>query len=194
MKKKSYITRYRENQTKQLGMSPGKARNRLVNSLLFSFVQTTNQDTCYRCEKRIESVNDFSLDHIKNWRNSNDPINLFFDLNNISFSHKSCNYSAARKFSGKGKITLTCSNCNTTFQRLKSEYDHRKSKGCINFYCNRKCFVEHKNYSELSDDEVREIRWMAERGDSTRAIGKIFNKSHVSISHCINRTTYKHVK
>ena len=194
MSKKDYITKYREKQTLQLGMSPGKARNRLVNSLLFYFAQTTNRDTCYRCNKLIESVNDFSLDHIKDWRNSGDPVELFFNLENIAFSHKSCNYSAARKLNKKGRITLTCANCNTAFQRLKSEYDHTKSKGRTNFYCNRQCFFECKNYSELSDDEVREIREMAERGDSTRIIGKKFNKSHVSISHCINRTTYKHVK
>jgi hypothetical protein len=34
-----------------------------------------------------------SIEHKESWMNSNTPIKKFFDLNNIAFSHKNCNYS-----------------------------------------------------------------------------------------------------
>ena len=180
--------------TKKLGMSPGKARNLLVNTLLFRFAQETEMDRCFRCEKPIVCVEDCSIDHIQNWLHSDNPVEVYFDLNNIAFSHRSCNYAASKKPSFLGKTTVKCTNCDLNIELYTREYNHKKSRGQKNFYCNRKCFVEHKNYFELSDNDVREIRRLAKNGESTRTLAKKFNKSHVSISHCINRATYKHVK
>lgn len=39
----------------------------------------------------------FSLEHIEPWLDSEDPVGLFFNQDNISFSHLSCNISDARK-------------------------------------------------------------------------------------------------
>lgn len=82
---------------KQLGVSPGAARNRLVQSLLFKLVQETDRDICYRCGKRIENEKQLSIEHKKVWFGESDAIQLYFDLDNITFSHLSCNISSSRK-------------------------------------------------------------------------------------------------
>lgn len=78
----------------QLGMNPSTASNRLVKDILFFFVQN-NDIKCYHCNKEM-SREDFSIEHIKPWLDSEDPVKLYFDLNNISFSHLKCNREAAR--------------------------------------------------------------------------------------------------
>jgi len=39
----------------------------------------------------------FSIEHVIPWLDSEDPVKLFFDLDNISFSHLKCNVEDARK-------------------------------------------------------------------------------------------------
>lgn len=86
-------------------MSVGKANNILKKSLLFFLVQKLELDVCYRCGEKIKIVDEFSVEHKINWLDSENPIELFFDLENISFSHDKCNYGAVRKeyLSQKGK-------------------------------------------------------------------------------------------
>ncbi len=81
--------------TKLLGMPFGTANARLRKAIMFSLVQRLGLDICCRCGKQIETVIDVSMDHIIPWQNAEDPIALFFDLDNIAFSHLSCNISAA---------------------------------------------------------------------------------------------------
>lgn len=40
-------------------------------------------------------------------------------------------------------ITLSCSKCNTTFQRLKRYYKRNVKLGITDFYCSRSCQLEH---------------------------------------------------
>lgn len=49
-------------------------------------------DICFRCKEKIDSVDDFSIDHKDPWLHSTDPKKLFFDLENVAFSHEKCNY------------------------------------------------------------------------------------------------------
>lgn len=77
----------------QLGMNPSTASHRLVKDLLWSFVSKQN---CYRCDQEM-SRDSFSIEHIEPWLDSDDPVGLYFNIDNISFSHLSCNSSAARK-------------------------------------------------------------------------------------------------
>ena len=79
----------------QLGMSHGTANNRLNRMLLFSMVQKLGLDVCFRCGRKIESINELSIEHKVAWLNSNNPKELFFDLDNVTFSHLSCNASFA---------------------------------------------------------------------------------------------------
>jgi len=79
----------------QLGISYGAARNRLWAQLLLRMAQELCRDACFRCGKRIETVEEFSVDHKKAWLDESSD--LFWDLNNIAFSHRTCNGKAARR-------------------------------------------------------------------------------------------------
>lgn len=73
----------------QLGMSHGTAANRLRKNILFSFAQRLKEDICFKCGKQIESVEELSIEHKQPWENRS--ADLFWDLNNIAFSHLGCN-------------------------------------------------------------------------------------------------------
>ena len=82
---------------KQLGMDPSTASNRLVKALLFSLGKKLDMQWCFHCGAQIDGYRDMSIEHKVPWLHSEDPADLYFDLDNIAFSHKSCNYAAARK-------------------------------------------------------------------------------------------------
>jgi len=86
-----------EKMKQMLGMSQGTAANRLRKAIMFQLVQETNKDVCYQCEKKIETLSQFSIEHMEPWQKADDPKHAFFDLNNISFSHLSCNARAGEK-------------------------------------------------------------------------------------------------
>ncbi len=81
---------------KQLGINPGTASNRLRKAVLFQFVQLAREDTCYQCGKTIESIDEFSIEHMEPWLDSDNPKEKFFNLDNIAFSHLRCNIAAKR--------------------------------------------------------------------------------------------------
>ena len=87
----------------QLGMAQGTARNRLIKSLMFSMSKELDRNFCFQCGFEIESIDQFSIEHKIPWLDSEDPVGLYFDLDNISFSHHSCNVGAARQ-NEKGTI------------------------------------------------------------------------------------------
>ena len=74
---------------KQLGMSQGAAANKLRKKILFSFVKKLKEDICFKCGKEIESVEELSIEHKQPWENRS--ADLFWDLDNIAFSHMRCN-------------------------------------------------------------------------------------------------------
>lgn len=86
----------KEKKMKQLGMNPSTAANRLCKSLLFSLGKKLDMQWCFHCGAEIESYKNMSIEHKVPWLHSEDPADLYFDLDNIAFSHKSCNYKAAR--------------------------------------------------------------------------------------------------
>lgn len=81
-------------------MNPGTASAILKKNLLFVFAQKLQLDYCFQCGAKIETVEEFSVEHKKSWLDSPDPVGLFFDLDNIAFSHLSCNVSASRRRKG----------------------------------------------------------------------------------------------
>lgn len=72
-----------------LKMPFGTACNRLRKSILFSLVQETNRDICFRCGKKIDTENELSIEHKERWLNVS--VDLFWGLDNIAFSHLVCN-------------------------------------------------------------------------------------------------------
>lgn len=79
----------------QLGMNPSTAAGRLVKDILYKFVVDTGQNACYHCGEQM-SRETFSIEHKEPWLDSENPLGLYFDLENISYSHQSCNSGAAR--------------------------------------------------------------------------------------------------
>ena len=86
---------------KLLGIPFGTANARLRKALLFQFAGLLGKLNCYRCSKPIESIDDFSIEHKKAWAQADDSIQAFYDLDNIAFSHLSCNVSTSLKSNKK---------------------------------------------------------------------------------------------
>jgi hypothetical protein len=80
-----------------LGMPAGTAFHRLRKSLMFSMAVQLNRHICYRCNQEIASAAEFSIEHKEAWQPAANPPEVFFDLNNIAFSHLSCNVKAASR-------------------------------------------------------------------------------------------------
>lgn len=85
-----------QKKNEQLGMNYSTASNRLVKDLLFNFIVKANENICYRCGEPM-SRDTFSIEHKTPWLDSEDPLYLYFSLDNIAYSHLSCNVKAARK-------------------------------------------------------------------------------------------------
>ena len=103
----------------QLGMNPSTASHRLVKDLLFHFVVVSDLK-CHRCGEEM-SRDDFSIDHIKPWMHSENPVELYFDLTNIAFSHLVCNTTASRPLHQKYYTTDE--------RRLaKQEHNHNRER------------------------------------------------------------------
>ena len=86
-------------------MPIGTASARLRKAIMFKLIQSAHEDICYRCHRKIEDARDLTIEHKVPWLDSYDPLGLFFDLDNIAFSHLVCNARAGRKVPRqKGKI------------------------------------------------------------------------------------------
>lgn len=127
--------------SEQLGMPHGTANNRLRKMVVLSLLQQLGQDVCYRCHKNIETVAELSMEHKIAWLDFD--AKLFWDLDNVAFSHLSCNSRAAnrvntwklagiaqRKVGPEG--TSWCSACKhflpvADFNRNSSKWDGRDS-------------------------------------------------------------------
>lgn len=87
----------------QLGMSYGTARNRLIKQMMFRLAQELGYDKCFQCGNVIESETELSIEHKIPWLDSDNPLELFYDQNNLAFSHLSCNAGASRNTPIKSK-------------------------------------------------------------------------------------------
>ena len=121
----------KERKKKQLGMNPSTASHRLKKSILFDFAKRLGLNWCYQCGAEIEDINKFTVEHKTPWMNSPNPKELFFDLDNIAFSHASCNYSVVRRIKGRECPSTTayrngcrCRGCKDAIK----EYKRKKNK------------------------------------------------------------------
>jgi len=81
---------------KQLGRSYGSAVHHLKKAILFSLAKELGRHYCFQCGAEIENIEEFSIEHKIPWLDSINPSGLFFDLENIAFSHLKCNVDKAR--------------------------------------------------------------------------------------------------
>ena len=77
-----------------LGMPHGTANGQLKKSLIFKLAGMVQLLTCHKCGKLIEKQEDLSIEHKNAWQQASNPKEAFFDLENIAFSHLSCNISS----------------------------------------------------------------------------------------------------
>jgi len=82
--------------SQQLKMNHSTAAHRLRKAILFRLLQETGKDLCFQCGEKIECIDHLSIEHKIPWLDSEDPIDKFFDLDNIAFSHLDCNIGARR--------------------------------------------------------------------------------------------------
>ena len=122
----------KETKTDQLGMNPGTASNRLKKNLLFEFAKRLDMHWCYQCGAEIEDCVEMSIEHKSPWLHSEDPRGLFFDIDNIDFSHKSCNYSASRVRKAKPCPSLTayrngcrCEGCRKVQSEARKKWSNK---------------------------------------------------------------------
>lgn len=112
-------------------MPAGTAFARLRKMLLFNLLQKYAEDACFRCGEKIERIEDLSIEHKKPWEGIS--VELFWDLDNIAFSHLRCNLPHSyrgggprlRKIGPEG--TTWCSRCQeflpiANFSRNKSNW------------------------------------------------------------------------
>lgn len=86
-----------EKKQDQLGMPFGTASAKLRKAILFALLKELGKNICFQCKKEIENIDELSIEHIIPWIDSENPKELFFDMENIAFSHLSCNVKAVRK-------------------------------------------------------------------------------------------------
>lgn len=123
-----------------LHMPLGTAMNRLRKSIMFHLVQETGKDVCFKCGLTIETANEFSIEHKKPWQSSNDE-SLFWDLDNIAFSHISCNRPHKTHKIESPDGMGWCSHCQT--HKILSEFNKGTRNGS-NRWC-RICTTTYEN-------------------------------------------------
>ena len=72
-----------------LGMSYGAACNRLRKNILFHLLKEHGKNICFKCSEVIDKVEDLSIEHKLPWEGRD--ASLFWDIENIAFSHMKCN-------------------------------------------------------------------------------------------------------
>jgi len=134
-KQKSYNHSKESNKRKaeQLGMSSyGKARNILNNSILFKLVKDSGENICYRCKQPITDTKNLTVDHKEPYLYSENATELFFDLDNVAFSHKSCNCKNTRS---NDKSLRPNNELNLDTNKIKEKYlgmSYGKARNILN--------------------------------------------------------------
>ena len=72
-----------------LGIPYGTATNKLRKNIMFRLLQKMGENVCFKCGHVIEKVDDLSIEHKLPWEGRD--VALFWDLDNIAFSHLFCN-------------------------------------------------------------------------------------------------------
>lgn len=103
----------------QLGMNPSTASGRLIKDTLWRLIVESKQDSCFQCGEKMSREN-FSVEHKVPWLDSEDPLFLFFDQENISFSHHLCNLKAARRPAKKYNSPEDRNKANRKYDQLRT--------------------------------------------------------------------------
>lgn len=134
--RKQYIKQWRAERDKKLGMNHTTASRKLLRMILFNILKKHGENVCCKCGLEIIDINRLSVEHKIPWLNNG--IHLFWDLDNIAFSHIKCNISTyAPK---RNKVPYGTKWCGRCKQYLPFEiYGNIKHS-----YCD-KCNVKYNN-------------------------------------------------
>lgn len=110
-------------------MDKGTAMHRLKKIIMFKLAKKAGMDRCHRCKLLITDVAEFSVEHIEPWLWRD--VDLFWDIENIAFSHLSCNSAANSIPRGCGSYSkykrgCRCEICTMEYNKLISK--HRKDR------------------------------------------------------------------
>ena len=118
--------------TEFLGMPYGTAGNKLRKQLLFKYVKLVGDHVCWKCGYEIGSVDDLSIEHKEPWEGRS--IDLFWDLDNIAFSHLKCNKPHRTNRQFLLGVEKKCSCCKQILPSEKFWKDNQKPSK-LNAYC-----------------------------------------------------------
>lgn len=77
-----------------LGMNASTANSLLRRNIIFELLTGTrwmDWGVCYKCKDAIMSPEELSIEHKQPWEGRENGKELYWDLENIDFSHKRCN-------------------------------------------------------------------------------------------------------
>lgn len=199
----------------QLGMCLTKARARLMKSLLFRMAVKAGENNCFRCGIPIENEENLTVDHKIPWLHEEDAKELFFNLDNIAFSHPKCNILAARLTTSYHDKTTKginhhatkkpnkfgewqCSRCKI----YKLPIDFKKSTHAVSGIYSR-CKVCDKGKSDKTNlarpkaktkvtrELVEHIRNLKAEGKGAREIALLTGVGQTNVGEIIKGTTWK---
>jgi hypothetical protein len=130
---KKYGITYAKEFERQLGTPIYKADYLLKKSLLFFLAGKLNMTNCYRCGKPI-CLEELSIDHKIDWLHSDNPLENFMNVENITFSHLYCNQSNKNK---------------DNFVKCPSVAAYKRGCRCID------CIEVNRNYNRESQQKYR---------------------------------------
>lgn len=105
----------------------GTACSKLRKLVLFSLAQKLKENICFRCKEVILNVEDFTIDHKEAWRSKG--AELFWDINNIAFSHSYCNLPTGMVRREILNGTLWCSKCKLFLEINQFSKDKKQRTG-----------------------------------------------------------------
>jgi len=177
-----------ERKAKLLGRPFGTANKKLRKSILFMLIKKINKNICYKCNKKIENMSNLAIKHKDNWMSTKNPIESFYDLNNIIFSHRKCDTFESSRNTKKIRYPKKSENIKGGREKLLGEpyyitnYKLRKSimfmliKEASMDTCYR-CNKRIENIDTLSIDH--KIDWM----DAENPVETFFDLDNITFSH-----------
>ena len=158
------MSKYNKTKSEQIGMPIGTASARLKKNIMFDLLCRLNENKCYQCGEIIENAENLSVEHKIPYLHSENPQELFFNLDNIAFSHLKCNIGAARK----NIKTLSLSQI-------------------------EKCKLGNHSKSDLNEEKVKEIREYLKTNRQRDAV-KEFNISRFVISRIVTGKSFSYIE
>ncbi|MBV9926371.1 MAG: hypothetical protein JOZ96_15235 [Acidobacteria bacterium] len=122
--------------------------------ILFNLLRRHGENVCFKCTRLIETADELSIEHKEPWEGVS--VELFWDLENISFSHLRCNRTHRRK-GGRADTkkvgpdgTAWCRNCKA-FLHISAFSRHSSRWNGLQPWCNG-CYERRRKQSKVSPE------------------------------------------